>query len=191
MQQDSNALFSQSLGASSNFYFSDHDLCLLVTWSPCQVYGLLLSNQSEPPNVHKNWIPSQGKTKYKTSVSLSCILDFEIFFVCDVYRTFVPIKFSYISLYKHTVVKISTSNRAFWSFGRRETQRMAISIILSQPCCTQIILCGLRMIPFVQCFSNHLVKRNTVWIGYVDKIPCISSYFASMAGMCFWLLIKY
>ena len=40
------------------------------------VYGLLLSNQSEPPNVHKNWIPSQGKTKYKTSVSLSCILDF-------------------------------------------------------------------------------------------------------------------
>ena len=164
MQQDPNALFSQSLGASSNsenkncatvvenclyFYFSDHDLCLLVTWSPCQVYGLLLSNQSEPPNVHKNWIPSQGKTKYKTSVSLSCILDFEIFFVCDVYRTFVPIKFSYISLYKHTVVKISTSNRAFWSFGRRETQRMAISIILSQPCCTQIILCGLRMIPFV------------------------------------------
>ena len=108
MQQDSNALFSQSLGASSNFYFSDHDLCLLVTWSPCQVYGLLLSNQSEPPNVHKNWIPSQGKTKYVTSVSLSCILNFraigfkiEIFFVCDVYRTFVPIKFSYISPYKH------------------------------------------------------------------------------------------
>ena len=116
MQQDPNALFSQSLGASSNsenkncatvvenclyFYFSDHDLCLLVTWSPCQVYGLLLSNQSEPSNVHKNWIPSQGKTKYKTSVSLSCILDFEIFFVCDVYRTCVPIKFSYISFYKH------------------------------------------------------------------------------------------
>ena len=26
------------------------------TWSSCQVYGLLLSNQSEPSNVHKNWI---------------------------------------------------------------------------------------------------------------------------------------
>ena len=91
MQQDPNALFSQSLGASSNseskncatvvenclyFYFSDHDLCLLfnegkprcqrfdlhkiskssLTWSLCQVYGSLLANQSEPSNVHKNWI---------------------------------------------------------------------------------------------------------------------------------------
>ena len=93
MQQDPSALFSQSLGASSNsenkncatvvenclyFYCSDHDLCLLfneVLDKPrCQwfdlhkiskkqfyvvvmpSYGLLLSNQSEPSNVHKNWI---------------------------------------------------------------------------------------------------------------------------------------
>ena len=104
MQQDPNALFSQSLGASSNsenkncatvvenclyFYFSDHDLCLLfnedkprcqrfdlhkiskssLTWSLCQVYGSLLANQSEPSNV--------------------CIKIES----CDVYRTFVPIKF--------------------------------------------------------------------------------------------------
>ena len=29
------------------------------------------------------------------------MFEIEIFFVCDVYRTFVPIKFSYISSYKH------------------------------------------------------------------------------------------
>ena len=74
------------------------------------------------------------------------------------YRTFVPIKFSYISSYKHyemafALVPHSCQNLHFKSclliLWKRRNTTMAISIILSQPCCTQIILCGLRMIPFV------------------------------------------
>ena len=89
---------------------------------------------------------------------LAVVFKIEIFFVCDVYRTFVPIKFSYISPYKHyemafALVPHSCQNLHFKSclliLWKRRNTTMAISIILSQPCCTQIILCGLRMIPFV------------------------------------------
>ena len=112
----------------------------------------------------------------------------EIFFVCDVYRTFVPIKFSYISPYKHyemafALVPHSCQNLHFKScfliLWKRRNTTMAISIILSQPCCTQIILCGLRMIPFVSTLDcsmllwssgqakynlNRLCRQNTLHI---------------------------
>ena len=114
------------------------------------LWQLPLKNNICTPAINHRWC----------LVILICasVFKIEIFFVGDVYRTFVPIKFSYISPYKHyemafALVPHSCQNLHFKSclliLWKRRNTTMAISIILSQPCCTQIILCGLRMIPFV------------------------------------------
>ena len=104
------------------------------------------------------------------------------------YRTFVPIKFSYISSYKHyqmafALVPHSCQNlhfkSCFWSCGRGETQRMAISILLSQPCCTQIILCGLRMIPFV----SKLDCSSFVWPPSLVSTPWLLAIWTSIKSI--------
>ena len=79
------------------------------------------------------------KLKYSLSVmyiELLFQLSFLILVSMDIIRLSLP-----LSISRNPVVKISASNRVLWSFGRGETQWMAISIILNQSWCTQIHLC--------------------------------------------------
>ena len=130
MQQDPNALFSQSLGVSSNseskncatvvenclyFYFSDHDLCLLFNEGKprCQRFDLHKISKSSLTwslcQVYGSLLANQSEPSKKLNpvmyIELLFQLSFLILVPTNIMRWPLP--------WYHTVVKTSTSNRVF------------------------------------------------------------------------------
>ena len=143
-------------------------------------YGLLLSNQSEPSNVHKNWIlwhlPLKNNICTPAVNHRWCL----VILICASVRYCGTTQLSKSPLQIVSFDPLEEEKHNDGYFNNIESALLHPNNSVwaqNDPFCSQNLI--------VQCFSNHLVKQNTIWIGYVNKIPCIFSYFTSMAGMCF------
>ena len=87
-----------------------------------------------------SWSEARANTSRSRNLCMGrWMRPFDVLSVTALIRLSLPLYQRSIS--RNPVVKISASNRVLWSFGKEETQWMAISIILNQSWCTQIHLC--------------------------------------------------